>query len=626
MSEFEKFGINEDIVKSISELGFEKLTPIQEQSIPVLLSGNRDFIGLAQTGTGKTFAFGLPLLQLLDFNSKKTQALVLAPTRELCVQIANDIEHYAKYMQDVKIVAVYGGASIDGQITKIKKGVQIVVATPGRLNDLIRRGKINITEIGYVVLDEADEMLNMGFQEDIDSILENTPKEKQTWLFAATMPDEIHHITRKYMKNPFELTVGKKNTAAENIEHIYYVVHERDRYTALKRVVDANPDIFAIVFCRTKNETQEIAEKLIKDGYNADSLHGDLSQAQRDKVMKHYRERSLQLLVATDVAARGIDVNDITHVINYQLPDETEIYTHRSGRTARAGKYGISISIINTKDIYKIRQIERLLNTKFTYAKVPGGVEVCEQQLIALMKKIKQVEINQQGIAKYLPAIFEELKELDKDELIIRMVSLEFNRFLEYYRNAGDLNIDFSKKDHGRGGEGRKAGPSMFINLGTMDGLDNEKMITYLTETTGLPADAFGRMNIKSVYSFIDIKESDLKKAAESFKNEFYKDRKVRVDISDGNIKTGSSGRGERPSGRGDRSSGRGERPSYRSKGSSNRSDRSSGRGDRSKGGDKFKGGDKKEFRPKKDYEHKSEHRSEKPAFKRKKSDRKRKA
>lgn len=626
MSEFEKFGINEDIVKSISELGFEKLTPIQEQSIPVLLSGNRDFIGLAQTGTGKTFAFGLPLLQLLDFNSKKTQALVLAPTRELCVQIANDIEHYAKYMQDVKIVAVYGGASIDGQITKIKKGVQIVVATPGRLNDLIRRGKINITEIGYVVLDEADEMLNMGFQEDIDSILENTPKEKQTWLFAATMPDEIHHITRKYMKNPFELTVGKKNTAAENIEHIYYVVHERDRYTALKRVVDANPDIFAIVFCRTKNETQEIAEKLIKDGYNADSLHGDLSQAQRDKVMKHYRERSLQLLVATDVAARGIDVNDITHVINYQLPDETEIYTHRSGRTARAGKYGISISIINTKDIYKIRQIERLLNTKFTYAKVPGGVEVCEQQLIALMKKIKQVEINQQGIAKYLPAIFEELKELDKDELIIRMVSLEFNRFLEYYRNAGDLNIDFSKKDHGRGGEGRKAGPSMFINLGTMDGLDNEKMITYLTETTGLPADAFGRMNIKSVYSFIDIKESDLKKAAESFKNEFYKDRKVRVDISDGNIKTGSSGRGERPSGRGDRSSGRGERPSYRSEGSSNRSDRSSGRGDRSKGGDKFKGGDKKEFRPKKDYEHKSEHRSEKPAFKRKKSDRKRKA
>ncbi len=534
MNEFEKFGINAEIIRAITELGFEKPTPIQEQSIPVLQDNKRDFIGLAQTGTGKTASFGLPLLHLIDFNSKATQALILAPTRELCVQIANDIESFAKYMQNVWVVAVYGGASIETQISKIKKGVQIVVATPGRLNDLIRRNRINISSIKYAVLDEADEMLNMGFQEDIDTILEKTPDNKLTWLFAATMPDEVHRITKKYMHNPFELTVGKKNTTAENIEHLYYVVHERDRYTALKRIVDANPDIFAIVFCRTKLETQDIAEKLIKDGYNADSLHGDLSQAQRDKVMKHYRERALQLLVATDVAARGIDVSDVSHVINYQLPDEIELYTHRSGRTARAGKSGVSISIINTKDIHKIKQIERQLNGKFIYSRVPDGVEICEHQLIALMKKIRQVEINEKGIAKYLPSIFEEFKDLDKNELIIRVVSIEFNRFLDYYRNSGDLNIDFSKKDHGRSGEGQKTGSSMFINLGTMDGFDNSSMIKYLVEMSGLPADKFGRINIKGVYSFIDIDKSNMDAVLDSFKNEVYKGRKVRVDGSGG--------------------------------------------------------------------------------------------
>lgn len=533
MNKFEKFGIREELVRAIKELGFEKLTPIQEQSIPILKGGNRDFIGLAQTGTGKTAAFGLPLIELLDINSKIIQALILAPTRELCVQISNDLENYCKYLPGVKIVAVYGGASIETQISRIKKGVHIVVATPGRLTDLIRRKKIDISTIKYVILDEADEMLNMGFQEDIDSILECTPAHKQTWLFAATMPDAIHNITGKYMHNPFELTVGKKNTTAENIEHIYYVVHERNRYTALKRIIDVNPDIFAIVFCRTKVETQDIAEKLIKDGYDADSLHGDLSQAQRDKVMQHYRDKNLQLLVATDVAARGIDVNDISHVINYQLPDEM-LYTHRSGRTARAGKSGTTISIINTKDIGRIRQIEKQINRKLIYAKVPEGVEVCEQQLLALIKKIQKVEINQQGISKYLPAIFEELKDIDKTELIKRMVSLEFNRFLEYYRNAEDLNIDFSKKDHVRGKDSYSTGSSMFINLGNMDGFDNGRMLKYLIETTNLPADTFKRINIKGVYSFIDVKETQIQDVLNSFKNEVYKGRKIRVDNSEG--------------------------------------------------------------------------------------------
>jgi len=549
MNKFEKFGISEEIIRAITDLGFEKPTPIQEQSIPVLLKGNRDFIGLAQTGTGKTAAFGLPLLQLLDFNSKITQALILAPTRELCVQIAKDLDNYASFTAGVRIVAVYGGASIQTQISEIKKGAQIIVATPGRLQDLINRKRVDISAIKYVVLDEADEMLNMGFQEDIDTILAKTPDEKNTWLFAATMPDQVHRITRNYMSNPFELTVGTKNTGAENIEHVYYVVHERDRYAALKRIVDANPDIFAIVFCRTKIETQETAEKLIKDGYNADSLHGDLSQPQRDKVMKRYRERQLQLLVATDVAARGIDVNDVSHVINYNLPDEIEIYTHRSGRTARAGKSGISISLINTREIDKIRQLERQVNSKFTYSKVPDGVDVCEQQLIGLMKKIQSVEVNEQGIAKYLPAVYEELNDLNKEDLIKRVVSIEFNRFLDYYRDSHDLNIDFARKDHIKSNNEFRKGSSMFINLGEMDGFDIPKMLKYLIETTDLPADSFGRINIKGVYSFIDMEEKLITQALISFKNEVFKGRKVRVDISyGGKSSPGGSGSEKRKS------------------------------------------------------------------------------
>jgi ATP-dependent RNA helicase DeaD len=544
MNQFEELGIRKELVRAVLELGFEKLTPIQEQSIPILKDGRRNFIGMAQTGTGKTAAFGLPLIGLIDTGSRIIQGLILAPTRELCVQIAKDLENYCRYLGEVRIAAVYGGASIENQISSIKKGVHIVVATPGRLTDLIRRKKINISTVKYVVLDEADEMLNMGFQEDIDAILECTPTDKRTWLFAATMPDGIHAITSKYLSNPYEITVGAKNAIAENIEHIYYVVHEHDRYKALKRIVDAKPDIFAIVFCRTRAETQEIAERLINDGYNADSLHGDLSQIMRDKVMKHYRDRSLQLLVATDVAARGIDVNDVSHVINYRLPDETELYTHRSGRTARAGKSGVTVTIANTKDMDKIRQIERQINTKLVYAKVPGGVEVCEAQLMALMKKIQKVEIDREEISKYLPSIYDELKDMDKDELIKRIVSLEFNRFIEYYREEEDLNIDFLKKDHVRTRGADNKGNSMFINLGTMDGFTTGSMANYLKEITGLSAEAFERINVKGAYSFIDIKEPFLPDVLNSFENEVYKGRKIRVDGSGGGGSKGGGSKG----------------------------------------------------------------------------------
>src|ERR1700744_1105698 len=487
MNPFIELGIRHDIVNAISELGFETPTPIQEQSIPVLLTGSNDFVGLAQTGTGKTAAFGLPLLELLDFEENHPQALILCPTRELCLQITNDLKNYAKNMRNVNVVAVYGGASISDQLHQIRRGVQIVVATPGRMLDIINRKAINFSNVKYVVLDEADEMLNMGFQEDIDSILSTTPEEKKTWLFSATMPSEVRRIAKKYMTDPYELTMGTKNTGNANIEHEYYVVRARDKYAAFIRIVDFNPEIFGIVFCRTKIETQEIAEALIKDGYNADSLHGDLSQQQRDKVMKRYRERSLQLLIATDVAARGIDVNDVTHVINYSLPDELENYTHRSGRTARAGKTGISISLINSKELGKIRQIERVIGKKFVKAEIPTGFDVVEKQLFGLVHKVHNVEVNEQQIEQYIPRIMDEFAELSKEDIIKRFASLEFNRFLDYYKNAPDLNVQFddSRKsfdgkpfDGERGGDRgdrfpRNGGKSdytrLFINLGSVD-------------------------------------------------------------------------------------------------------------------------------------------------------------
>ncbi len=561
MLSFSELGVGENVLKAIQELGFIEPTPIQQQAIPVLLADETDFIGLAQTGTGKTAAFGLPILELTDLRIPTTQALILAPTRELCVQIANDLAKYGKFHRAANITAVYGGANIVQQIRQIKKGSQIVVATPGRLLDLINRGAIDMGEIRYVILDEADEMLNMGFKEDIDEILSHLPEQRRVWLFSATMPQEVRTIASRYMKNPFELTIGRKNDGASNIEHHYYAVHERDRYNALKRILDSVPEIFGIIFCRTKIDTQRIAESLAKDGYNSDALHGDLTQAQRDKVMARYRTKNLDVLVATDVAARGIDVNDITHVIHYNLPDEVESYTHRSGRTARAGKSGISIALVNVREMDKIRTIEKKIGTKFHLGKIPDAVEICEQQLMNLIKKIHTVKVNEAGIAKFLAPAFEELKELSKDELLKRIVSIEFNRFLDSYRNAPDLNVDLAHQGKSSGGY-RSAGPRLFINLGSMDGLSENSMKKYVSEILKISDTLIGRIDVKGVYSFIDLPEKELSHAMETFPGEIYQGRKVRIEVSSNETRKPSSG--GRSYGGGGRSSGGSGRPSYK--------------------------------------------------------------
>ncbi|MBS1500491.1 MAG: DEAD/DEAH box helicase [Bacteroidetes bacterium] len=533
---FIELGIRHEIVNAISDLGFENPTPIQEQSIPVLLSGSNDFVGLAQTGTGKTAAFGLPLLELLDFEENHPQALILCPTRELCLQITNDLKNYAKNTRNVHVVAVYGGASISEQLHQIRRGVQIVVATPGRMLDIIGRGAIDFSGVRYVVLDEADEMLNMGFQEDIDNILSETPADKKTWLFSATMPSEVRRIAKKYMDDPYELTMGTKNTGNENIDHEYYVVRARDKYAAFKRIVDFNPEIFGIVFCRTKIETQEIAESLIKDGYNADALHGDLSQQQRDKVMKRYRERSLQLLIATDVAARGIDVNDVTHVINYSLPDEIENYTHRSGRTARAGKTGVSISIINAKELGKIRQIEKTIGKRFVKVEIPTGFDVVEKQLFAMVHKVHNVEVNEQQIEQYIPRIMDEFKDMDKEEIIKRFASLEFNRFLDYYKNAPDLNAPV--EENRRDGEKfnrtgmRSDFTRLFINLGSVDGFSRGDLLGFICNNTKISGKTVGKIDVKGVYSFFEVQNADVDKIFSGFKGVDYHGRDVRIEIS----------------------------------------------------------------------------------------------
>jgi ATP-dependent RNA helicase DeaD len=610
MNPFIQLGIRHDIVNAISELGFENPTPIQEQSIPVLLTGSNDFVGLAQTGTGKTAAFGLPLLELLDFEENHPQALVLCPTRELCLQITNDIKNYSKKMDNVHVVAVYGGASIMDQLRQIKRGVQIVVATPGRMLDIINRKAIDFSKVKFVVLDEADEMLNMGFQEDIDNILSTTPDEKKTWLFSATMPTEVRRIAKKYMNEPFELTMGTKNTGNANIEHEYYIVRARDKYAAFKRIVDFNPDIFGIVFCRTKIETQDIAEALIKDGYNADSLHGDLSQQQRDKVMKRYRERSLQLLIATDVAARGIDVNDVTHVINYSLPDEVENYTHRSGRTARAGKTGVSISIINAKELGKIRQIERTLGKRFVKAEIPTGFDVCEKQLFSIVHKVHNVQVNEQQIEQYIPRIMDEFKDMSKEEFIKRFASIEFNRFLDYYKNAPDLNASVEeggrrdRDDRGdRGERGAPSGPSaytrLFINLGSVDEFNRGDLLGYICNTSKISGRSVGKIDVKGVYSFFEVPNEDVEKVSAGFKDAEYKGRPVRIEVSgEGTSDRRESGGGYRGGER--REGGGGYRGGERREGGGYRGgERSnSGGGDRRSGGFRDFSGKPREDRP----------------------------
>jgi ATP-dependent RNA helicase DeaD len=571
MNKFEALGLNNAIVKAVTELGFESPTPIQEKVIPALLTGNTDLVALAQTGTGKTAAFGLPLTSLIDFTSRDTQAVIICPTRELCMQITRDLQSYTKYVDGANIVAVYGGASIDNQSRDIKKGAQIVVATPGRLCDMIDRRRVNFSNVRFAVLDEADEMLNMGFKEDLDTILSQTPEEKNTWLFSATMPDEVLRISKNYMENPVEITAGTKNSGNDNIEHIYYCVQARDKYAALKRIADSNPDIFAIVFCRTRIETQEIADALIKDGYGADSLHGDLSQQQRDHVMKRYRSRSLQMLVATDVAARGIDVNDVTHVINYNLPDEIENYTHRSGRTARAGKKGVSICIINMKEVGKIRIIERIIKKKFIQGTIPTGFEACEKQLFSLVKKIHNVEVNEAAIEAYLPSIYEELKELTREDIIKRFVSTEFNRFLDYYKNAPDLNANTS-----RDRERSAATPGitkLFINLGELDSLDKNTMKEYISEISGVDAASIVNIEVKSSFSFIEVKTEAAEIIQGTFKNARYNNRNVRIE-SRGDSGGDRRERGGYEGGGNRRSFGGGERKSY-----GNRSDRGGERG-----------------------------------------------
>lgn len=549
MTTFESLGLQEPILKGITDLGFVSPTPIQEQAIPVLLSGDRDFVGLAQTGTGKTAAFGLPLLQQLDLKLTKPQGLVLCPTRELCLQITNDLKNFSKYLGDVSIVAVYGGSSIVQQLRELKRGVHIVVATPGRLLDIIDRGAINFENVRYVVLDEADEMLNMGFQEDINNILSNTPEDKTTWLFSATMPQEVRRIAKKYMEDPFELTVGTKNSGNVNIEHEYYVVRPRDKYAALKRIVDFNPEIFGIIFTRTKIESQEIAESLIKDGYNADALHGDLTQQQRDKVMKRFRERALQVLVATDVAARGIDVDNVTHVINYDLPDDVENYTHRSGRTGRAGKSGTSIAIIGNRDIGKIRQIERVIQKKFVKAEVPDGFAVCEKQLFGLVHKIHNVSVNEEQIEPYMDRINEEFAAMTKEELIKRFASLEFNQFLEYYQDAPDLNAKDERRTFGEDSKGPRRSDGkftrLFINLGSVDDFNRGDMLRYLCDNTGIRGNKIGRIDLKGVYSFFEVESDEVSKVTEAFKKVEYNGRSVRIEMSqdsDRRPRTGGGG------------------------------------------------------------------------------------
>jgi len=603
MSSFDALGLRAEILRSLNEIGFTTPTPVQEQAIPLLLKTEKDVVALAQTGTGKTAAFGLPMLEFLDPQERSIQCLVLAPTRELCVQISKDLERFSSNMKGTRIVAVYGGASIRDQMREIQRGAQVIVATPGRLLDLIGRDAVDLGSVDVVILDEADEMLNMGFQEDLTEILEKTPEDKKTWLFSATMSSEVRRIAKRYMREFEEVSVGPANSAAAAIQHQYCVVHSKDRFAALKRFIDADSDLFGIVFCRTKHETQDLATALVKDGYNADAIHGDLSQAQRDHVMGRYRARTIRLLIATDVAARGIDVKDVTHVFHFDLPGEAENYTHRSGRTGRAGRAGISLSIIGVRDVNKIRQLERSLKTHFTYVRVPGGAEIGKQQVVAYMKRLKNVEVDHEGLAELLSEARAELMSFEKEELIDRFMSLAFNRIIEQHRTAFDLNVDMSRKDHSARAERPSSlerfstGRQMFINLGTADGFDKGKMLGYICGMTGISGELIGRMLIKDVYSFIDIEPDHFEQVRNAFNNANYKGRSVRVDEAGGAGKGApprpSSGGGGYKGGGGERSGApyRGGGGGYKGggggyKGGGDRGDR----GDRPQGGGGYRG------------------------------------
>ena len=545
---FEEIGIEDKLLIAIEELGFENPMPVQEKVIPHLLnSDGGDIVALAQTGTGKTAAFGLPLIQRVDTSKKHTQHLIISPTRELCVQIAEDLKSYSKYKKSLKVVAVFGGASIENQIKSIKKGAHIISATPGRLKDLINRRVVDVRKIETVVLDEADEMLNMGFREDLEDILNDTPKEKQTLLFSATMPKEVKKIADKFMSNATEFTVGKKNSGADTVSHVCYTVQARDRYLALKRIVDFHPKIYGIVFCRTRRETQEVADKLMQDGYNADALHGDLSQAQRDVVMNKFRIKHLSLLVATDVAARGLDVTDLTHVINYNLPDELEIYTHRSGRTGRAGKIGASIIIANLKEKRKIQTIEKQIGKKIEHKNVPLGKEICKVQLFHLVDRLDEVAVDSPELDEFLPEIQKKLEKLDRDELVKKFVSVEFNRFVDYYRKSPDLN----KPSDERGGrkdrkQKRIAADGFtrfFINLGNMDNLKPVDIIGMVNDFTGKRDIEIGDIEIKKTFSFFEVDSSFKDEMLESFNKQTFRKRQISLEPSEQTPKKKSGSR-----------------------------------------------------------------------------------
>jgi ATP-dependent RNA helicase DeaD len=543
---FEEMGLHPIMLKAIEELGFEAPTPIQEKTIPALLKDSKDILAFAQTGTGKTAAFGLPVVQLTDTSLKNTQAIILCPTRELCMQITKDLTNFAKYKPGISIIPVYGGASISDQIKKLEKGAGIVVATPGRAVDLINRGKLKLSHVRWLVLDEADEMLSMGFKDDLDSILSMTPPDRQTLLFSATMPPEMMNIANKYMKNPVEISIGKKNAGADNVSHEYFLVHARDRYEALKRIADVNPKIYGIVFCRTRSETKEVADNLIRDGYNADALHGDLSQDQRDIVMNRFRNRRLQILVATDVAARGLDVTDLTHIVNYNLPDDPELYIHRSGRTGRAGKNGVSISILHLKEKGRLKEVERMLGKKMEQKPVPSGRDICEKQLFNLVDKVENVEVNTGQIENYLKVIYKKLEWLDREDLIKHFISVEFNRFLAAYENAPDLNVEHSRysdknesddmrreprkgrrdRDSYRNNNGDQDNRKwqrkdisfsrFFLNIGKNDQLDKISVINLINRQMPGKSIEIGQIEVLKNFSFFEVDhrfERDVEKA-----------------------------------------------------------------------------------------------------------------
>lgn len=563
MSTFQELGLNEDLLHAITDLGFEKPSDVQAKSIPLLLEQDIDLVALAQTGTGKTAAFGFPMLHKIDVASRTTQGLILSPTRELCLQIANELKLYGKYCKGLNVVAIYGGASIQEQARAVKRGAQIIVATPGRMKDMINRNMVDISKIEYSVLDEADEMLNMGFYEDITDILSHTPEDKNTWLFSATMPKEVARIAKDFMYNPTEITVGNKNESTNNVTHEYYLVNARDRYQALKRLCDANPDIFSVIFCRTKRDTQKVAENLIEDGYSAGALHGDLSQNQRDLVMKSFRNKQIQMLVATDVAARGIDVDDITHVINYQLPDEAEVYTHRSGRTGRAGKTGISMVIVSKSEVRKIKGIERIIKKAFEKKDIPNGKDICEIQLMSLANKIHNTEVNDE-IDQHLASINTLFEDTNKEELIKKFFSVEFTRFYNYYQKSKNLNAPSSSRDSERQGDSGGRGYNnsanesrYFINVGRKDGYDWMKLKDFLKEVLDLGRDDVFKVDVKDSFSFFNTEKENQEKVLEFFTDFKHDGRFVNVEVSEDK---GGRSRGRRDGGGRRRDGGGGRR------------------------------------------------------------------